>query len=197
MISCIVRHFNTFRPQYPSFGKANTTTMHTIATELKEQCIIRIEENLPRITKCLHELTEEELWQRPNPNVVSIANLVLHLCGNIRQYAISSLCHEEDTRHRDQEFSATGGYTRQELLDKLSATVTGAVNVIMNASDEELMRQRNVQGFQMSGIGIIVHVTEHLSYHTGQVALHTKLIRQKDLGFYAGIDLSVTNTPHS
>jgi uncharacterized damage-inducible protein DinB len=44
--------------------------------------------------------------------------------------------------------------------------------------------------YNLTGLGIIVHVTEHLSYHTGQIALLTKLITEKDLGFYAGLDLN-------
>ena len=62
-----------------------------------------------------------------------------------------------------------------------------------NVTYDELLRKRQVQGFDMSGIGIVVHATEHYSYHTGQVALLTKLWKNKDLGFYAGVDLDVTN----
>ena len=46
---------------------------------------------------------------------------------------------------------------------------------------------------RMSGIGIAVHVCEHYSYHTGQIAFWTKILRSKDLGFYAGVDLNVKN----
>jgi uncharacterized damage-inducible protein DinB len=45
----------------------------------------------------------------------------------------------------------------------------------------------------MSGTGIIVHVVEHLSYHTGQIAFWTKLLKDKDLGFYEGRDLNIKN----
>jgi len=50
-----------------------------------------------------------------------------------------------------------------------------------------------VQGYYHSGIGIIIHVTEHYSYHTGQIIFWVKLLKNKDLGFYAGIDLNVKN----
>jgi uncharacterized damage-inducible protein DinB len=51
-------------------------------------------------------------------------------------------------------------------------------------------RVRPVQAFQASGISIFVHVTEHLSYHTGQIAFWTKQLKDKGLGFYAGMDLN-------
>lgn len=161
--------------------------------ELTAQIILRMEENTPRIEKCLAELTEEEVWQRPNPVSNSIGNLILHLCGNITQYAISSLGNRPDARDRDAEFAAESGFSKAELLEKLTWTVREAVETIRRTDREELLRERAVQGFQMSGIGIIVHVCEHYSYHTGQIAFWTKQLKNKDLGFYAGVDLTVKN----
>ncbi len=96
-------------------------------------------------------------------------------------------------REREKEFSADGGYSGSELLKKLTDTLDEAKNIIQNISGEELLRKRKVQGYTHSGIGIIIHVTEHYSYHTGQVIFWTKLLKDKDLGFYAGIDLNVKN----
>ncbi len=158
--------------------------------ELKHHAILRMEENTPRIEKCLNELTEAEVWQRPNASSNSMGNLILHLCGNITQYIISSLGGKPDLRLRDEEFAAQGGYTKQELVDKLKATVDAAIEVIKNASDEELLRVRPVQAYKFSGIGNVIHAVEHYSYHTGQIAFWTKLLKDKDLGFYAGVDLN-------
>ncbi len=169
-------------------------TTGSVTEELKAQIVFRMEENTPRIEKCLAELTEAEVWQRPNPASNSIGNLILHLCGNITQYAISSLGNRPDARDRDAEFAAEGGFTKAELLDKLRATVNAAVETIRQAGEAELLRVRAVQGFRKSGIGIMVHVCEHYSYHTGQIAFWTKLLKNKDLGFYAGLDLNAKNT---
>ena len=64
---------------------------------------------------------------------------------------------------------------------------------IRNLSEEDLLKVRSVQGFEHSGTGIIIHVVEHYSYHTGQIAFWTKLLKDKDLGFYAGHDLNKKN----
>jgi uncharacterized damage-inducible protein DinB len=143
--------------------------------------------------KCLDELEESEIWKRPNQNSNSVGNIILHLCGNIRQYAISSLGHSKDVRERDKEFLADGGYSKTDLLHKFLSTVEDAKNIMQNISVEELLRKRQVQGYTHSGIGIVIHVTEHLSYHTGQIIFWTKLLKNKDLEFYAGIDLNVKN----
>ena len=161
--------------------------------EFISQCIHRIDENTNRLITCLDEVEESETWKRPNENSNSVGNLVLHLCGNIRQYVISSLGNIDDVREREKEFSADGGYTKSELLQKLLVTLDEAKNTILGASNDELLRKRKVQGYTYSGIGIIVHVTEHYSYHTGQIVFWTKILRNKDLEFYAGVDLNIKN----
>ena len=161
--------------------------------EFVSQAIHRIDENTPKIASCLQELEESEIWKRPNQHSNSVGNIILHLCGNIRQYAISSLGKSKDVREREKEFSADGGYSGSELMKKLTSTLEEAKNIIQNITEEELLRKRNVQGYTHSGIGIIVHVTEHYSYHTGQIIFWTKLLRDKDLGFYAAVDLNAKN----
>jgi uncharacterized damage-inducible protein DinB len=168
--------------------------MHSVEIqEFKAQIILRMKENTPRIERCLLELSEAEIWQRPNPASNSVGNLILHLCGNIRQYAISSLGQREDLRQRDAEFTAREGLTKSELLEKLKTTLGEALDTIQHANDREMLRVRAVQGFEMSGMGIAIHVCEHYSYHTGQIAFWTKLLKDKDLGFYADLDLNVMN----
>jgi uncharacterized damage-inducible protein DinB len=164
-----------------------------LAKEFMEQSVFRLNENTPRIAKCLNELIESEIWLRPNEASNSIGNLILHLCGNIRQYAISSLGGKPDTRKRDEEFAAKGGYNRLQLLEMLESTVVEAINTILESNEENLLKTRMVQGFHLSGTGIIIHVTEHFSYHTGQIAFMTKMLKGKDLGFYSGIDLNLEN----
>jgi uncharacterized damage-inducible protein DinB len=161
--------------------------------EFLKQSVFRINENNDRIIKCFREIDETEAWQRPNENSNSIANIILHLCGNIRQYAISALGETEDIRVRDKEFSANGSFNVKELSAKLNATVNEAIYIIENSDEERLIKIYSVQGFALSGIGIIIHVTEHLSYHTGQIAFWVKQLKNKDLGFYAGIDLNAKN----
>ena len=161
--------------------------------EFLDQAIYRINENTSKLTTCLDELEETEIWKRPNENSNSVGNIILHLCGNIRQYAISSLGNRKDVRERDKEFSADGGYAKSELVKKLITTVEEAKSVIQNIDDTELLRKRQVQGYYHSGIGIIIHVTEHYSYHTGQIIFWVKLLKNKNMGFYAGIDLNVKN----
>lgn len=167
--------------------------MTDLSTEFRTQIAHFLSLNLPKIENCLSRLTEAEVWQKPNANTNSIANLILHLCGNIRQYTVTSLGDEPDTRERDLEFSTSGGLSKQELYSRLKAIVDEAITTIYSVSDQELMRQRTVQDFDYTGVGILIHIAEHFSYHTGQIALYTKLLKDEDLGFYAGHDLNRKN----
>ena len=81
----------------------------------------------------------------------------MHLCGNIRQYAISSLGETEDVRVRDKEFSTKEGFNKNELSAKLKNTVDEAINIIENLDESRLIKLYSVQGFNLSGIGIIIH----------------------------------------
>jgi uncharacterized damage-inducible protein DinB len=75
----------------------------------------------------------------------------------------------------------------------LTDTIEKAINTIKNIDEPRLMKIYSVQGFNFSGIGIIIHVTEHYSYHTGQVIFRTKQLTGKDLGFYTNVDLNKKN----
>ena len=160
-----------------------------------EQAILRMDEYLVKIEKCLDELEEKDIWLRPNESSNSIGNQILHLCGNITQYIIAGLGNEKDLRDRDREFNARGGISKPELYDKLFRVVEEAKEVIINLDQDAFRKIRSVQGFELSGIGIVLHVVEHFSYHTGQIIMWTKMIRNIDLGFYSDLDLNQKNLP--
>ena len=165
----------------------------TFQIEFVTQAIYRMEESLRMVKICMGQISEDTIWKKPNATTNSIGNLILHLCGNITQYGISSLRKEKDERNRDEEFTVKEGYSKGELLEKLESTVREAENAFKEIEPEEFLRKRKVQGFEFSGIGNIIHVVEHFSYHAGQIALWTKLLNNQDLGFYNGIDLTVKN----
>ena len=160
------------------------------AKEFKREIAERIGESRARLGKCLDGLDAEDVWRRPNGSSNSVGNLLLHLDGNVTQWILSGFGGAEDRRRRDREFAAREGGGKEDLLARLGSTLDAALALLAGAEEAELLRVRPVQAFEASGISIFVHVTEHLSYHTGQIAFWTKLLKDKDLGFYAGIDLN-------
>ncbi len=164
-----------------------------IREEFVQNSLYRLDESTRMNSISLNQLSEEDIWKRPNQSLNSVGNLILHLCGNMTQYVISSLGEAEDKRERELEFTTTSGYTKAELLQKLRETVEMAKRTINDASMEQLVRKRKVQGFYFSGIGVVLHAVEHYSYHTGQIAFWAKQLKNTDLGFYDGMDLNIKN----
>ncbi len=155
---------------------------------LAEACLSlwrsRLEERfLPRIIECLGQLTDEEIWWRPNEASNSIGNLMLHMCGNMRQWIISGLGGAQDIRERDKEFSERGPIVRGELREELVQTVRQACAVLARLKPADLIRKYRVQQYDVSGYEAGAQVIEHMAYHTGQIIYVTKLKRAKDLGF--------------
>jgi uncharacterized damage-inducible protein DinB len=156
--------------------------------KLAELCVrqwrSRFEERyLPRIVGCLEQLSDEEIWWRPNEASNSIGNLVLHICGNMRQWIISGLGGAADLRERDKEFAERGLVARKALLGRFQQTVSEAGVVMARLEPAALTRPYRIQGYDVTGYEAAAHVIEHVAYHAGQIIYITKLKRAKDLGF--------------
>jgi len=162
---------------------------------VKDQFNLRVhEEGITRIEKVLSLLTEEEVWYRPNDEANSIGHLILHLCGNVTQWIGSGIGRQVDRRERDLEFGTTEHLNKELLIKKLHTLrpITDQALAKITSSDQ-LTEPRKVQGFDETVLGILIHVTEHFSYHVGQVAIIAKYLKGVDLGFYADMDLNVKN----
>jgi len=137
---------------------------------------------LVKITRAIAELTDEQIWWRPNSASNSIGNLILHLCGNARQWIVSGVGGAADTRERAREFDTVEGIDRPALISRLEDTVRDVDTqmseldrqLIADASDAALQRQCRPQGFDQTVLDAVFHVVEHFSYHTGQIVLLAK-----------------------
>jgi len=165
-------------------------TIHQLL--IKESRRRLLGESLPRIRKCLGELTEAQLWLRPNDSTVSAGNLVLHMIGNIRQWILTGLGDAPDKRIRQSEFDETGPIPEDELLTEIEAVMIKTGEVLDGLSEEDLKAEKIIQGFSETGLSILVHVIEHTSYHTGQITYITKSLKNVDLKYYEGFDLDRT-----
>ena len=143
-----------------------------------------MQEFLPRIERCAEQLNDTEIWWRPNEESNSIGNLMLHLAGNLRQWIISGVGGADDDRIRQQEFDERSVIPKSELLAKLRTTVEEADATLANFDAAKILEERQIQKLEVSLLSAIFHVVEHFSMHTGQIILLTKMIKEKDLGFY-------------
>jgi uncharacterized damage-inducible protein DinB len=142
------------------------------------------DEYLPKIKRCLEPLTDEQIWWRPNEESNSIGNLLLHLCGNARQWICSGLGGQNDSRYRQAEFDQRELIPRAELLENLEATIRDVDRTLAEFDSEKLLDTYVIQSSDVTALEAIFHVTEHFSMHTGQIILLTKMLTSSSLQFY-------------
>ncbi len=147
-----------------------------------------LDQSWPRLRACVESLTDEQIWWRPNPSSNSIGNLMLHLNGNVTQWIIASFSHADDARNRPAEFSRTDGISRDELIRTLSTTMERVSEVLAKVTEADLQGRFDIQGYRPTGLEAIYHVVEHFALHYGQVAYITKMLSDRDLGFYRALN---------
>ena len=143
-----------------------------------------LEHYWPRLRNCVESLTDEQIWWRPNDASNSIGNLLLHLNGNVGQWLVASFNTLEDARNRAAEFDERELVPAPELLARLDATMQEAEKVLACLTETDLLATYRIQGYTVSGLAAVYQVVEHFGMHYGQIVYITKLLQNRDLGFY-------------
>lgn len=126
------------------------------------------------IRHCLERLSEEQVWRREAEDRNSIGNLILHLCGNVRQWLVSGVGGAIDVRDRPREFSQRQPIPKAELLRQLDAVVRETSAALADVTADELMRKRRIQGFEVTGLGAIFSSVTHFKGHTQEIVHITR-----------------------
>ena len=137
------------------------------------------------IARCLDQLSEEQMWHRGGDHENSIANLLLHLEGNIRQWILHGVDNQPDVRQRDDEFTlepstesavarASFNATLDEAAEVIAALDPGRLLVVIDPQPTGTWRHATI-------LEAIYKVVSHLDHHTGQIILLTKQMVAHDL----------------
>ncbi len=137
------------------------------------------------IHACFERLDEEAIWRRHSTAENALGNLVLHLCGNVRQWIGCYVGGLADVRRRPEEFSLDARLSSAELLKRLDETIGLATSVLEKLDPQRLTEVIPVQDGKLATVlEAIYHVVGHFQQHTGQIIFATKLVTSEDLGFY-------------
>ena len=131
---------------------------------------------LGRIAHCVGQLTDEQVWSRPRPDMNAIGNLMLHLAGNVRQLIVTGVGGAADTRERQAEFDARGPIPADELLAMLFPVVKEAQQTIQSASAETLCAMIPVKRYDWNGIEAVVRSIAHFRGHAQEIIHMTRMI---------------------
>jgi Protein of unknown function (DUF1572) len=128
-----------------------------------------------RIKHCVGQLDDAQVWWRPTESMNSIANIMLHLCGNLRQWLVSGVGGETDVRNRPQEFAERGPIAKDELLSRLEIVVTEADAALAQIEEARWLEVRRIQGFEETVLGAVFDCLTHLRGHTQEIVYITRL----------------------
>jgi hypothetical protein len=137
-----------------------------------------------KIHHCLGQLSDQQLWHRAGEDFNSIANLVLHLTGNISQRFLSVVGNQPDTRNRDAEFAERGPIAKSELLAGLDGAIERADAVLAALDSARLLesrRYRRLRGeVEVSVLAVILQTLVHVGGHTQEIIALARLQLRDD-----------------
>ncbi|MFT5326740.1 MAG: putative damage-inducible protein DinB [Planctomycetaceae bacterium] len=143
-----------------------------VATEFEHL----LNEAMWKIRHCVGQLSDEQVWKKPDDGLNSVANLLLHLAGNLNQWCVVGILQKPDDRDRAAEFAATGGLSSNELLERLERVVEEAISVMRNLDADSLKQARQIQGFEVTVLQALFHTVPHFVGHTHQILMLTRLL---------------------
>lgn len=134
----------------------------------------RLGRSTEHILHCVNQLDETQLWWRPTATQNSIGNLILHLCGNVRQWIISGVGGVPDVLDRPNEFADDARATKEELLGDLQGCVKEAQDTLAEVEPSQLLSSHRIQGFDTTLLPAILDTVSHFQGHTQEIIALTR-----------------------
>lgn len=156
-----------------------TNGLNAVALEALRGRITRI---LPsQIRACVEELTDEQLWWRPNEQANSVGNLVLHLSGSMRHYLSRGVGGFEYQRDRPAEFADRGSMSKEQLLAIFDETIGQAAQTLQSFDTSRFLDTTDEQNYVPTVFDAIFNIAIHLATHAGQIVYVTKMLKEGSL----------------
>ena len=146
-----------------------------LARDVAKAARQRLAELLAILKHCLGQLSDEQVWWRPRDSMNCVANVLLHLSGNVCQWLVCGITEATDTRNRPQEFSERGPIPKAELVRRLEEAVAQADAALGSLSADRLLEQRRIQGFETTVLSAIFASVSHFNGHTQEIVYATRL----------------------
>ena len=129
---------------------------------------------MPKIERCIAQLTEGQIWSRANDPSNCIGNLLLHLAGSSRYWAVEVIGGKPIGRVRQAEFNRREPVSPERLMTDLRAAVNEVDQQLAQISGEQLLDVRTSHEDQPTVLWCVYHLVEHFAMHTGQILSMTK-----------------------
>lgn len=142
----------------------------------------RITKTFPdQIRAAVAQLSEEQIWWRPNEQSNSVGNLVLHLTGSLNHYINRQIGGIPYDRNREAEFAERKRIPRDELMAHFDDMVAKAKTTFDNLTLERLGDPSPEPRMSTVVAEDIVGVVTHISAHAAQIVWITKALVEGSL----------------
>lgn len=131
--------------------------------------------------KTFLQLSDDDFFFQPNEETNSIAINITHMHGNMQSRFTNFLTEdgEKPWRKRDDEFRVKR-YTREELLGLWEAGWQTVFTAIEQLSAADIEKMIYIRSKPLTVPEAIHRQLTHYAYHTGQIVMLGKIIRNKD-----------------
>jgi hypothetical protein len=151
-----------------------SATANDVARALTDSARNELSEGMSKLEHCLNQLADEQTWWRPRPEMNSIANLMLHLAGNLRQWIVAGVGGAPDVRNRPGEFGDRSGASKSEVFAKLQGVIQECDAVPARLGPDDIIASRRIQGYDVTVASAIFHVIPHFRGHVQEIIHMTR-----------------------
>jgi Protein of unknown function (DUF1572) len=139
----------------------------------------QLAESVALIRHCLGQLDDDQIWHRPRSDMNSVANLLLHLAGNLRQRFGAVICGEPDVRDRYSEFTERRAIPKADVLRAFEESAEKTDASLAALTPERLVETRRYMMLagpeEKSVLGIVVQALTHLNGHAQEILHLTRM----------------------
>ncbi|MGH1385472.1 DUF1572 family protein [Kordia sp.] len=133
---------------------------------------------IDRLTSEIEQYQNEASLWIVTENISNCAgNLCLHLIGNLNHFIGRHMGNTDYVRQREAEFN-TKDVPKATLLAEITNVKEIVITALTNFSEEKLQEKYPIEkdGEIPSYELMLLHLLWHLSYHTGQINYHRRLL---------------------
>lgn len=138
----------------------------------------RLEDLQHGLHKDMQDLSAQAMDWSPGPEMNSVAVLLAHITGLLREGIDLALDHPP-SRVRQQEFQ-TRGVSSRELLLRFDAVIDYARGALTRLGLEDLDKVRKDEDGPVTCGWALLHALEHAYLHLGHVQLTCQMWRQSE-----------------
>jgi uncharacterized damage-inducible protein DinB len=141
--------------------------------------LIRLfEQDLDRLADEIRQYPDDaSLWVVKDGIKNSGGNLCLHLAGNLQHFIGAVLGNSGYIRNREAEFSLKN-IAKHKLINEVENTKLAVRDTLEQVSKRELEKEYPIRVFDepVTTEHFLLYLLAHLSYHTGQINYHRRLL---------------------